>query len=132
MARISRRFPTVAELLKDGTVLSTAIAEEGSDLPNLQQPRERLDGKLERLRELLNKVDALQAQKQELVQEMHGLQEEAAKLVSFLELGVKQRYGNRSEKLLRFGVKPFRRQRTSRKPPEASGASPEVSGARQE
>jgi ABC-type transporter Mla subunit MlaD len=132
MARISRRYPTVAELLKDATVLSSAIAEEEADLPNLQQPRERLDEKLNRLRELLVQVNALQAQKQGLVQEMHTLQEDAAKLVSFLELGVKQRYGNRSEALLKFRVKPFRRQKISRRPPEAPGGVPEVSDAGQE
>jgi hypothetical protein len=132
MARISRRYPTVAELLKDGSVLSSAISEEEADLPNLQQPRERLDEKLNRLRELLVQVNALQAQKQGLVQEMHILQEDAAKLMSFLELGVKQRYGNRSEALLKFRVKPFRRQKISRRPPETPGGVPEVSDAGQE
>lgn len=127
MARISRRYPTVAELLKDATVLSSAIAEEEADLPNLQYPRERLDQKLERIRELLNKVDALRAQKQELVQELHGLQDDSAKLMSFLELGVKQRYGDRSEKLVRFGVKPFRGLKRGRKPRGASKAAPEAS-----
>lgn len=128
MARISRRYPTLAALLKDGNLLATAISEEGDDLPNLQDPRVRLQEKLSRLHELLVRVDALQAEKQGLVQEMHGLQEDAARLMTFLDLGVKSRYGNKSEALARFGLKPFRRRKASPQQPETSSAPPQASG----
>jgi hypothetical protein len=77
----------------------------------------------------MRQVDALQAQKQILVHEMHGIQDEAGKLMSFLHLGVKNRYGNRSEMLAKFGLQPFRGLKRSRQRPEASGAAPGSSGA---
>jgi uncharacterized coiled-coil DUF342 family protein len=119
----------VGDLLKDATVLTRTIAEEGDDLLNLQLSREQLDERLQRIRALLNKIDALRAEKQELVQELHGLQDESGKLMSLLELGLKEHFGNRSEKLLKFGVKPFHRKKVSREKPKDSGAAPEVSGA---
>lgn len=129
MARISRRYPTLAALLKDGTLLAAALSEDGDNFSHLQSPRERLEDRLERLRGLMRQVDALQAQKQGLVHEMHGLQDEAAKLMSFLHLGVKNHYGERSEQLAKFGLKPFRGLKRPRRQPQASGEAPGSSGA---
>lgn len=128
MARISRRFPTLAVLLKEGNRLVGAVAEEGDDLRDLQVWQERLAQNLARLQDASVQVAALQAQKQTLVQEMLGLQEDSARLMSVLHLGVKNHYGTRSEKLVKFGLQPFRRRKKSSRLPDNSEGAPESSG----
>ena len=108
MPRISRRNPTVADLLKDGNLIVAAIAENREDLPDLQPARANLESKLELIEELAVQARALQAKKQAMIQQINGLQDDAAKLIFFLHTGVKQRYGTRSETLAKFGLQPFR------------------------
>lgn len=108
MPRISRRNPTVADLLKDGDLIVTAISESREDLPDLQTSRVNLETKLELIRDLDAQALALQAQKQEITQQINRLQDDAAKLISFLHTCVKHRYGSRNEILTRFGLQPFR------------------------
>ena len=52
------------------------------------------------------------------------LLEEGLKLATFLRVGVRQHYGNRSEKLVEFGFQPFRSRRVP--PPPEPPPSPEV------
>jgi hypothetical protein len=46
--------------------------------------------------------------KQEVSRRLAELMQEGNKLVTFLDAGVKQQYGNRAEKLVEFGLQPFR------------------------
>lgn len=119
MSRISRRYPTVADLLKEGSLLSSAIQEYGEEIPELLPSNDRLADKLDKIRELLIEAAALQARKQETVKQLNLLQEEAARLMTHLHSGIKQHYGIRSEALAGFGMKPFRGQ----KRPSRSGLS---------
>jgi hypothetical protein len=42
---------------------------------------------------------------------------------------VKNRYGTRSEKLVKFGLQPFRRRKKSSQGPDNSEGAPEISDA---
>jgi chromosome segregation ATPase len=105
---ISRRYPKVADLLKEGNLLSSAIQEFGEEIPELLPPRDRLADKLQQIKDLLVETAALQAKKQEAVQKLNLLQEETARLMTHLQSGIKQHYGTTSEALSGFGMKPFR------------------------
>lgn len=48
------------------------------------------------------------ATKQETTKRLRTLLAEGRKLATFLRAGVKQRYGNRAEKLVEFGLAPLR------------------------
>jgi hypothetical protein len=66
---------------------------------------------LDELRELLTEQDRFQACKQEVTRRIHALEEHSGKLAAFLEAGVKEHHGTRSERLAEFGLQPFRSQR---------------------
>ena len=51
---------------------------------------------------------AMEAAKQEATQSLRELLVEGRKLATFLRGGVKQRYGDKSEKLVEFGLAPAR------------------------
>lgn len=127
MPRISRRNPTAADLLHDGTLIASAVLENRDDLPNLQDTRADLEAKLALIRDLDQQALTLQAKKQAIVKQINGLQDEAAKLISFLHTGVKHRYGNRNEILTKFGLQPFRgvrrRSRTGAPAPADAGTA---------
>lgn len=122
MSRISRRYPTVADLLKEGMILTRAIEEKNEELSELLPSRDRLSDKLDKIKQLASQAAALQARKQEMVRQMNLLQEEASRLMTHLHSGLKQHYGIRSEALTGFGMQPFRGIRRSSR--NASQASP--------
>jgi hypothetical protein len=123
--RISRRNPNQADLLKDGHLIVNAVASCSEDLPSLQPQREKLETKLNLIKELQLEALALQAKKQQITQEIYGLHDDCAKLIFLLHTGVKEHYGTRSEMLTQFGMLPFRGRPRRRSQPEAS-ASPQA------
>jgi hypothetical protein len=50
----------------------------------------------------------MEATKQEATKRLQAVLVEGRKLATFLRSGVKQRYGDRSEKLVEFGLAPVR------------------------
>jgi hypothetical protein len=87
---------------------SKALEVNLEELPHLEIPRSRLDGLLEQVNDLTAQQASLTAAKQEVSQRLAKLMREGETLRVFLDAGVKQHYGNRSEKLVEFGMKPFR------------------------
>jgi hypothetical protein len=115
-------------------MIATAISESREDLPDLQPARANLEAKLDLIQDLAVQAMALQAKKQEMIQQINGLQDDAAKLIAFLHSGVKQHYGTRSEMLARFGLQPFRGVRRRARPEASSStyAEPATAGTPQE
>jgi hypothetical protein len=58
------------------------------------------------LKELAALQASLAAAKQEASKRIAELMSEGQKLMAFLDSGIKQHYGNRSEKLVEFGLQP--------------------------
>lgn len=85
-----------------------ALAANAAELPFLEPKRLRLNVVLTEVRSLKVEQASLQARKQDVSKRLADLMDEGNKLVAFLDAGVKQHYGNRAEKLVEFGLQPFR------------------------
>jgi len=109
---------------------TTAIAANAADLPQAEIPRTGLEKLTDELRKLGVEQKLFMRQKQETSQRIAEIHSEGTKLVTLLRVLVKQHYGNRSEKLVELGVKPFRG-RTKKaaaavKPSTTTGTTPAV------
>jgi hypothetical protein len=98
--------------------LLARLNANSEELPQLELSRARLAELLFLLQEAADRQALHTAAKQEASQEMRGFLVEAERLATVLQLGVKQHYGIRAEKLADFGLKPFRGRRKPIPPPE--------------
>jgi hypothetical protein len=87
---------------------SKALAANIEEIRHLKEPLARLDALLVLLRELTAEQARLTALRQEVSKQIADLTDEAQKLMTFLDVGIRQHYGNRSEKLVEYGLRPFR------------------------
>jgi hypothetical protein len=121
MARARTIFSTVVSSWEQ---LLVALLANTQQFLHLEEQRNRLQQLLERARQLATEQDLHTAAKQEASRELEVILADGKKLATFLRNGIKERYGNRSEKLLEFGVQPFRRRRKTgdTELPETKGA----------
>jgi len=101
-------YQTYAVTRKKLELRSKALAANIEQIPHLEAPLARLDVLLALLKDLTAQQASLTASRQEVSKQIAELNDEAQKLMTFLDVGVKQHYGNRSEKLVEFGQQPFR------------------------
>ena len=101
-------YQTYAVTRKKLELRSKALAANIEQIPYLEAPLARLDVLLALLKDLTAQQASLTASRQEVSKQIAELNDEAQKLMTFLDVGVKQHYGNRSEKLVEFGQQPFR------------------------
>jgi hypothetical protein len=101
---------TQAETQSRMELRSRALAANSADLPHLEGHRLKLDGVLGQLKDLKTQQASLTAAKQEISRRFLQVLNEGQKLMTFLDTGVREHYGNRSEKLVEFGQQPFRSQ----------------------
>ncbi len=101
-------YQTYAVTRKKLELRSKALAANIEEIPYLETPLARLDVLLALLKDLTAQQASLTASRQEVSKRIAEINDEAQKLMTFLDVGVKQRYGNRSEKLVEFGQQPFR------------------------
>ena len=90
------------------------------DLPHLETHRALLAGMVAQARGISAQQAAMAASKQEATKRLQALLVEGRKLATFLRTGVRQQYGNRSEKLVEFDLQPLR----ARTRNETEGARP--------
>jgi hypothetical protein len=108
-----------AEGQKKMQLRNEAVAANSTDLPHLEMKRGRLHDVLNEVKSLTTEQASMKARKQEVSQRLAGLMREGNSLVAFMDVGVKQHYGNRAEKLAEFGLQPFRgRPRSQQEPVE--------------
>ena len=99
--------------------LDKKLEQYMADFPHLEAPRLRLREMIGLGAELVAQQALHTAGKQEATQRLQELLAEGRKLATFLRTGVKQHYGNRSEKLAEFDLQPFRgRKSQATTPPE--------------
>ena len=123
MAKVRTFFSTVVTGWEQ---LLVALLANAPQFLHLEEQRTRLQQLLERARQLATEQDLHTAAKQEASKELEAVLLEGRKLATFLRNGVKDRYGNRNEKLVEFGLQPFRRRRRETgdtELPETKGAS---------
>jgi len=94
--------------LKEWGQLGDSIAANASDLPQTEIPRAALGKLREEMRGLVNEQSLHQAAKQQISQRLAVIHSEGAKLATVLRFITKQHYGNRNDKLVEFGIAPFR------------------------
>lgn len=102
--------PTYAVTQKKIDLRNTALTANSAELPMLELPRVRLEAMNAELKDLTAQQASLTAGKQEVSKRIADLVQAARKLLTFVDVVVKQHYGNRAEKLVEFGVQPFRSQ----------------------
>ncbi len=100
--------------------LLAALAANIQDLPHLESHRVLLVAMLAQVREISAQQSAMAASKQDATQRLQALLIEGRKLATFLRRGIRQQYGNRSEKLVEFDLQPLR----TRTRPAAAGTKP--------
>jgi hypothetical protein len=101
---------TYAVIQQNLELRSKALEANSEELPHLEIPLGKLNGLLGEAKGLTAQQASLTAAKQEVSKRLAELMREGEFLRSFLDAGVKQHYGNRSEKLVEFGLQPFRPQ----------------------
>jgi hypothetical protein len=87
-----------------------ALETNSAELPHLEQSRQKGSSMLTEMKDLTAKQASLTAAKQEVSKRLAELNSEGQKLVTFVDVAVRQQYGNRAEKLVEFGQRPFRSQ----------------------
>lgn len=122
-----QRVTTYPDVVTEMEGVNAALEANAADFPHLEAFRLQLVKLLGEARTLSTQQSALAASKQETTKRLQIVLDEGFKLTTFLRTGVKQRYGSRSEKLVEFGIQPFRgRSRTVTKvpPPKDPAGSP--------
>jgi predicted secreted acid phosphatase len=97
-----------AEDRKKMDLRCTALAANAADFPNLEPKRMRLNEVNAEASSLTAEQASLAARKQEVSKRLAVIMKEGNKLVAFVDVCVKEKYGNRAEKLVEFGLQPFR------------------------
>ena len=108
--------------------MDTAVSANKQQLSHLEILLPKLRDRSQRARSLYAKYAAMMAAKQEVWKELQQVLEEGTSAMRFLKEGVRYHYGKDNEKLVEFGVQPFRgiKRKPARKrlAPEASAVSP--------
>jgi len=113
-----------AETLDGWDRLVTPMGTNPIQFPNLEDERQQLVSILTRSRDLVIQQAALTASKQDISKRLDALLGEGRKVASFLRAGVKQKLGHRSEKVIEFGIQPFRSRSRKPSPPPEQPAPP--------
>jgi uncharacterized membrane protein YccC len=114
------RDPQYGVTLNGWDRLLDPLEANAQDFPHLEAQRQELVAIRAEAREVSAEQAAMAAAKQERTKRLQTLLVEGRKLATFLRNGIRQRYGNRSEKLVEFDLKPFR----GRPRPAAEPAKP--------
>jgi hypothetical protein len=99
---------TYAGQTKEWEGMIRSLAANISTLPQLEGARAKLEGLLGSFRELAAQQAVHQANKQETSKQIQAVVRDGKRTASMVRAVLKEHYGNDSEKLVEFGVQPFR------------------------
>jgi hypothetical protein len=100
--------PTYAEFFKTAELVTKSLATHAEELSHLEVSRLKFDALFTQVKELSAEQADLTAKKQEVSKRLAALVLDGRELLTFLKVGVKQHFGKRAEKLVAFGMQPFR------------------------
>jgi hypothetical protein len=127
----SERSRTMRESTRSGMFgewqrLQTAMQVNGPELTHLETQRAQFDILLGQTDDLFQAQAAFAASKQKASQELAALVSECQRLATVLRFSLKLHYGPRSEKLVEFGIQPFRSRTPAPKlpPPPIESTAP--------
>jgi hypothetical protein len=110
---MTRAKMTYAEIVAGWRDLTSGLTTNEPDLTHLNAHRQLLLALMEQSTDLTAQQAVHTAAKQDVSRQIQDLLDQGQKLATYLRVGVKQHYGNRNEKLVEFGLQPFR----GRRPP---------------
>jgi len=90
------------------------LSTNKSDTPYLEGHYARLSALLTQVEDNEKQQAALTAAKQETSKQLNALLVEGRKVAAFIKAGLRERYGRTAEKLVEFGLKPFRGNKTAK------------------
>jgi hypothetical protein len=104
--------------------VAAAQAAHAAEIPHMEESRAKLAGLLEQARSQSNEHHALTASKQDASKNLQQTIKQGQKLVDLMRTAAVEKFGADSEKLVEFGVKPFRgrAKKAALKPPESPNA----------
>lgn len=85
-----------------------ALEANKDELPQMDVPRQKVGAVLTEMKDLTARQASLTATKQEISKRLAALNSDAQKLLTFVDAGIREHYGTRSERLVEFGQQPFR------------------------
>ena len=121
------RVPLYMHRVAGWEVTNTGLTTNQPQVQHLEGHRVQLEEKTVQFKALSAQHAALTTSKQEVGKEMRNLFREVETLVAFLRTAVRQHYGKDSEKLIEFGLQPFRGIRKAPEPEERTPTSPTAS-----
>ena len=116
--------------IEDWDRLQARLTANAAELAHLDGVRTKLEAAMEQTRQIAALQAAQTASKQQSSKSLKEAIAEGDRLANLVRAAVKQHYGIRSEKLLEFGVKPFRGRKKAEtqeavsKPAPAPGPTP--------
>jgi hypothetical protein len=117
------RESTNAGMLGQLVRLNAALAANAEELAHLEGIRVRFDKLVTEAQAISQQQAALMASKQEASKRMLTLLTEGLRVATGLERLLIEQYGSRSEKLVEFGLQPFRGRK--RKEPQEEPETPQ-------
>ena len=120
------KIPEYLNTLNGWVKLLAALVAHAAELPYLAEPASRLANLLQQANGLSTEYSALTGTKQDIGRRLQQALREGDALAAFLRSGARERFGNRSELLVEFGMQPFRSRLRSVKPPPPVTPDPET------
>ena len=98
---------------------NAALAGKAAETPQLDGSRAIFDAKVTRVHDLAQQQVEFLASKQDISKQLQKELAEAQRMATALRATLKSHYGPESEKLVEFGIPPFRGRARKPKEPEA-------------
>jgi len=105
---------------------ASAAEANAAELPHLEAPRIKLQGLSTLTRNLLVEQSALSARKQDVTRQLEKALREGQALTDFIRTGARAQFGPTSEKLVEFGMVPFRGRSRKKDSEPTTTPSPET------
>ena len=108
---MNRKNTRQSDVIKQWQNLVSALADNIGDLEHLSTRFTKLQDFLGEAIQVLQEQAAARASKQDASRRLESLLSEGQKVATFLNVGIREHYGNRSEKLAEFHLQPLRGRR---------------------
>lgn len=108
--------------------LLTSLQVNQTELAHLEPHRAQMETLVGQAEDLFQSQASLVASKQDVTRQLAGLVSDCQRLATVLRFALKQYYGPGSEKLVEFGIQPYRGRKKllPPPPPPAESAGPAV------
>jgi hypothetical protein len=113
-----REKKAFAQVTADWDQLLAAVEANRADLPEVEAFRVQLEANLEDLRAAYARRASLEAERLQATRAVSASLAHGKALASRIRIWVRGQYGRHSNKLIEFGIKPYRRQGRPRGQPE--------------